>query len=104
MKFNYNKLYDHLLTSNYPNITCQEIQQLTTKLNNSLEVIKLNEKLHKEEINKENQRLKSYDLESIQQILKYQKENDLNNTEVAKKFRISKNTITKWKKLYRADL
>ena len=30
MKFNYNKLYDHLLTSNYPNITCQEIQQLIT--------------------------------------------------------------------------
>lgn len=47
----------------------------------------------------ENQKLHSYDENSIRVILKFQKNNNLNNTELAKHFKISKNTVAKWKKL-----
>lgn len=45
-----------------------------------------------------NQRHRSYDNETVQKILDYQKNNNLNNSEVASHFNISKNTIRKWRK------
>ena len=48
----------------------------------------------------ENQKLKSYDKRTILQILDYQKRNRLNNTQLARHFKLSRNTVTKWKKLF----
>jgi len=47
-----------------------------------------------------NQRLKAYDEYSIQLILKYQEDNYLTNIELAALFRLSRNTVAKWKKHY----
>lgn len=47
-----------------------------------------------------NQKHKSYDHDSIKQILNYQKKNNLNNIELAKKFNLSRNTVTKWKNFF----
>lgn len=47
--------------------------------------------------NKFNQRRKSYSHKSIQKILQYQKDNKLNNAETARHFKMSRNTLKKWK-------
>ncbi|SIQ45652.1 hypothetical protein SAMN05880573_105216 [Chryseobacterium sp. RU33C] len=48
------------------------------------------------------QRHRSYDDETIIYIINYQEENKLNNSLTSKYFRISKNTLTKWKKRYKS--
>lgn len=52
------------------------------------------------EKDKMNQKLKSYDQETIFKILEYQKKYQLNNIQLARHFKMSRNTVTKWKKLY----
>lgn len=47
-----------------------------------------------------NQKFKSYSKQDIVQILDYQKKHTLNNTQLANKFNVSRNTITKWKKIF----
>lgn len=48
----------------------------------------------------ENQKYRSYDKKTILKILDYQKKNNLNNVQLALHFKLSRNTVTKWKKLY----
>lgn len=47
-----------------------------------------------------NQKHKSYNKADILEILNYQKNNKLNNLQTSLKFKTSRNTIAKWKKLY----
>lgn len=47
-----------------------------------------------------NQRHRSYDNETIQKILDYQKTNNLSNSQVANHFKLSRNTVAEWKKNY----
>lgn len=47
-----------------------------------------------------NQKLRAYKEDEIRQILQYQREYDLNNTQTALHFKISRNSITAWKKKY----
>ncbi|WP_294282508.1 helix-turn-helix domain-containing protein [uncultured Chryseobacterium sp.] len=68
-----------------------------------LDIIKLNTiiigKASKER-SPENQKLKSYDKRAILQILDYQKKHKLNNSKLAAHFKLSRNTVAKWKKLF----
>ncbi|MGG5208130.1 helix-turn-helix domain-containing protein [Chryseobacterium sp. MIQD13] len=48
----------------------------------------------------ENQKLRCYDEATILQFLKEQKIHNLNNSTLAKKYHISRNTVSKWKKNY----
>lgn len=50
--------------------------------------------------NKTNNQYKAYDLDTVVYILEYQKEFNLSNTEISIMFSVSRNTITRWKKLY----
>lgn len=47
-----------------------------------------------------NQKLRAYDRATVMQILEYQKKNGLNNTQLAKHFKLSRNSVAKWKKKY----
>ena len=47
-----------------------------------------------------NQKLRSYDEETIGKILSYQMEYRLSNTQVANHFKLSRNSVAKWKKIY----
>lgn len=47
-----------------------------------------------------NQKLHSFDQESILKILDYQKRHKCNNTELARHFKISRNTVASWKKRF----
>jgi|SRR5690554_4792612 len=74
---------------------------------NSLDVIETNEKLfakHNKESLKFNQNHKAYDRKSIREILDYQKKNKLNNSETMRLFKLSRNTISKWNRLFLKDI
>lgn len=99
---NYRKIFNDIIEKKYPHKKeiCQPIldkPKLTV-----MDIDRLNKLIF--EPNKEmkiaNQKLKSYNEESILKILQYQKTYELNNTELAAHFKLSRNTVTKWKKLY----
>lgn len=46
---------------------------------------------------------RAYDSQSIKQILIYQQKNKLNNNQIAYQYGISRNTIAKWKRLFKKD-
>ncbi|MDR6156807.1 DNA-binding transcriptional regulator YiaG [Chryseobacterium sp. SLBN-27] len=46
------------------------------------------------------QKHKSYDSNTINTILEYQKKNKLSNTEVSRHFNLSRSTVSKWKKAF----
>ncbi|WP_169236695.1 hypothetical protein [Chryseobacterium antibioticum] len=49
-----------------------------------------------------NQRLRSYDEASIREILDYRSKNKLTNTETGNHFKISRNTIARWRSFFKS--
>ncbi|MDN3692311.1 helix-turn-helix domain-containing protein [Chryseobacterium tructae] len=66
----------------------------------TLDVIMLNTMIFGDHKSNQNQRHKSYDKNSILEILNYQKKNPCSNKDLSLLFKISRNTITKWKRIY----
>ncbi|WP_307460635.1 helix-turn-helix domain-containing protein [Chryseobacterium sp. SORGH_AS_0447] len=99
----YRKIYQDMIRMKYPEKEelCQSI--LSKKRIEPLDIIRLNAVIagnsYKERA-RDNQKLKSYDKKTILQILHYQKKNQLNNTELAKHFDLSRNTVAKWRKIF----
>ncbi|BFO67477.1 helix-turn-helix domain-containing protein [Chryseobacterium sp. KCF3-3] len=99
----YKKIFNDIIEKKYPDRrdSCQSI--LNKNELSMLDVILLN-KLIFGKNNKEyfttNQKYKSYNEATILKILNYQKENKLNNTQLARYFNLSRNTVTKWKKIF----
>lgn len=99
----YKKIYRDIIEKKYP-----EKKEICSKIMISeslsiLDVIKLNALIFHEN-NKENsvhnQYLRSYDKKTILKILDFQKKNHCNNSQLARHFKLSRNTVTKWKKLF----
>lgn len=61
-------------------------------------------KHHKQTEIASDQRHRAYDKESVRQILRYQQENGLNNKQLANKFRLSRNTVAKWRRLFAEEI
>jgi len=51
-----------------------------------------------EKVKMYNQKLRSYDEHTILYILEFQKKNYMTNSQLANHFRLSRNTVAKWKK------
>ncbi|KMQ60149.1 transposase [Chryseobacterium angstadtii] len=99
---NYIKIYSDIL-SKHPEAK-EACSGLLKKKNLSAnEVIHINDlifpKKDKQAI-KFNRRYYCYDKASIIEILQYQKKNNLKNIETALHFKVSRNSITKWKKKF----
>ncbi|MGU3376980.1 helix-turn-helix domain-containing protein [Chryseobacterium sp. M5A1_1a] len=100
---NYKLIYEDIIRKKYPHKKneCQNI--LNKKELSTLDVVKLNNIIFDTK-NKEaesfNQKLRSYNKAAILEILNYQKVNNLNNIQVARKFNLSRNSIGKWKKMF----
>ncbi|RLJ31708.1 hypothetical protein CLU97_1145 [Chryseobacterium sp. 7] len=104
---NYSKIYKDLILTKYPEKwnACEKF--LTKDPLSVLDVIKINNILFSNKSNKEvldfNQRHKSYTRTTVFEILDFQKKNKLNNTQLAEHFKMSRNTITKWRKIFFAE-
>ncbi|KAB1230390.1 transposase [Chryseobacterium viscerum] len=97
---NYKKIYTDMVHAKYPNKieVCGNI--LNKKYMSILDVITLNKILFETDNEITNQKLRSYDEKTVLEILSYQKKNKLNNIQTAMHFKLSRNTITKWKKFF----
>ena len=96
---NYKRIYSDILNKRYPEKK-EVCKQIIQKANLSVfDVIKLNEKIFGTNQSK-NQKLRSYSKSDILKILDYQKKNNLNNSQLANHFKLSRNTVAKWKKLF----
>lgn len=100
-KPNYHKIYSDIIYHKYPQkkLICQSI--LEKKELFVLDILKLNHLIFGMSSRENvifNQRHRSYSMSDILEILDYQKKNNLNNSQLANHFKLSRNTITKWKK------
>ncbi|CAM2839904.1 helix-turn-helix domain-containing protein [Chryseobacterium flavum] len=97
----YKAIYSDILTKMYPERK-KEFELLLQKQElSALDIIDMNEKIFGNKISsRKNQQLKSYSKEDILQILDFQKKYNFNNSDLASYFKLSRNTVTKWKKLY----
>lgn len=98
---NYKKIYKDLIDKNHPHKKedCKNILQKSDL--SMLDVINLNNiifGIKDKETLIFNQMHRSYDKNTIIEILDYQQKNNLNNTQLANHFKLSRNTVTKWKK------
>jgi|SRR5690606_22247591 len=102
-KPHYVKIYRDLVRMKYPQ-HWEDVKELLEKDELSyFEIERLNKKLFQTNSpNKEQlqQKYKAYDKKTITQILLYQKKNNLNNLQLAKHFKLSRNTVAKWRKIF----
>lgn len=101
----YKRIFNDMIQMKYPEKEkeCQNI--LNKKELSSLDILNLNEKIFGTEDRETqifNQSHRSYDKETVIEILELQKKNNLNNSELARDLKMSRNTITKWKKMFAA--
>ncbi|WP_227413148.1 helix-turn-helix domain-containing protein [Chryseobacterium culicis] len=103
MKPNYKSIYSDILKKQYPHKISECEILLKKKILSVVDIIKLNEMIFGKSQNHNydpNQKYRSYSKADILMILDYQKHNKLNNIQLARHFRLSRNTITKWKRIF----
>lgn len=98
---NYKKIYADILRQKFPHKLEQCKQILEKEHLTTTDIFKLNERIFGKQ---NNQKHRSYSQSDIVEILQYQKKNNLNNIQLANHFRLSRNTVAKWKKLFAKDL
>jgi len=107
MRPNYSKIYHDLLLAEHPEkLKDSKVTELLQNLNTSDEVIRFNEKIFKQskESLENNQKLRTYDRETMLKILSYQKQHGFSSNYISKKYKISRTTIAKWKKICEDDI
>jgi len=100
---NYKKIYSDIINKKYPFKMEKCSSLLSKKVLSVIDIVELNKRIfgtNLETTSKQNQRLRSYTQSDIMQILDYQKKNGLNNSQLSRHFNLSRNTISKWKKLF----
>lgn len=104
MSPNYQQIYLDIIAEKYPEkMYDSKINEKVYNLVTILDIISLNDLIFEKRnlnIENHNQKLRSYDKKSILAILDYQKKNNLNNSQLAKHYKLSRNSISKWKKMF----
>ena len=101
---NYRLIYNDLINTKHPHKQKECSTILGKKEISMLDVIKLNTiifGIKDRETYMLNQKHRSYDQKTVIEILNYQRKNELNNTELANHFSLSRNTVAKWKKHFK---
>lgn len=101
----FHKIYADLISRKYPEKqpACKKLLEKSELTN--IDVMKI-DKIISGDLNKEtiifNQQHRSYDLQTIEHIISYKNEHQLNNLKLAEHFNLSRNTVSKWIKLYKS--
>lgn len=100
---NYSKIYTDIILKKHPEKyeCCRAILQKEAL--SMLDVIKLNQMIFIVEDFRAAEfsgKQRAYDKSSILEILDYQKVNGYNNTQIASKFKLRRNSVAKWKKIF----
>ncbi len=99
----YHRIFSDIIRFKHP-----EKKDLCAKLLNQpvlsvLDIIDLNNKIFgsgSKSTQTLSQKHRSYNKSAILQMLDYQRKNGLNNSQLANYYKLSRNTVTKWKKLF----
>lgn len=98
----YRRIYSDIINFKYPE-KIKSCKTLLQKKNLSvLDILKLNQNIFgmvDKQTETFNQKHRSYDKAAIIEILQYQEKHQLNNTQLALHFKVSRNSVAKWKKL-----
>lgn len=100
----YKRIYTDILHVKYPHKWEMCWPLLNKKQLSFFDIIKINALIFgsvSKEASVFNQKHRSYSKEAIIKILEYQEKNQLNNTQVALHFKLSRNSIAKWKKNFK---
>lgn len=102
IKPNYRKIYSDIIEIKFHDKK-MDFNHLLKENMTVLEVMELDRVLFGKNEDQDtemfNQSHRSYDKNTILKILNYQKEYNLNNSQLSNQFKISRTTITKWKRL-----
>ncbi|RKE78793.1 MULTISPECIES: helix-turn-helix domain-containing protein [unclassified Chryseobacterium] len=101
----YKQIYTDILEEKFPEKLLDAAIKLKLEtLQSAFDILKFNQLIFGEAeytVSLNNQKLRSYDQESILRILTYQKRNGLTNLQVSHHFKISRNTIARWKTIFK---
>ena len=95
---NYEIIFEEMATTKGQDLNIQ-LKNACQNIHKNLDVLNINKTIVGEG-EKQDTSLRSYTVNDIFYILKYKKDNQLNNTQTAKHFKLSRNTVTKWIKIY----
>ena len=98
---NYHRIYSDLISKKFP----ERLKEFDThffskKVLSCADILSLNKQLFGAKEDSSNTKLRSYGKNDILKILKDQKKLNLNNKQAADYFKISRNSIIKWKKIF----
>ena len=99
----YKAIYRDILHHKFPDKIKECLPLLDKKFLSTLDILTLNRRIFgnsNKESEQFNQKHRSYNKSDILQILDYQKKHQLNNSQLANHFKLSRNTIAKWKKMF----
>lgn len=99
----YRKIFSDIIHFKFPERQNELDKYLENEDLSTLDIIRLNQLIFNSN-NKakkvKNSKYRSYSQSDILKLLDYQKKNKLNNIQFANQFGLSRNTITKWKKIF----
>ena len=103
---NYKKIYTDIILKKHPQKILLYFKILKKNELSALDVIEIDKRIFgNKNVNKNiNGRLRAYNETEIIEILRFQKENQLSNTKLALQYKLSRNTVAKWKKLFGREL
>lgn len=102
LTINYRQIYIDIINKKFPHKKEECKPFLLKKQLSALDIINLNTEIFGivKETEFFNQRHRSYSKSDILKFLKYQKKYQLNNSQLANHFKLSRNTVAKWKKMF----
>lgn len=100
---NYKRIYSDIIEQKFPHkkVECEKL--LEKKILSAMDIMELNNRIFgnkDQDLKKMNQQLRSYNELDILRILDYQKNHRMNNLQVAEHFGLSRNTMTKWRRIF----
>jgi len=102
MRPDYKRIYSDIINKKFPG-KMEECKILLDKKELSvIDILELDQKIFGKMDKSQrafNQKIRSYKLPDIREILDYQNKYQLNNSQLANHFQLSRNTIAKWKKM-----
>ncbi|WP_330747032.1 helix-turn-helix domain-containing protein [Chryseobacterium sp. CP-77] len=100
---NYQRIYSDIIIRSFPHKRKECEKLLRKQYLSVIDILELNKRIFgtiDKEKEKLNPRHRSYSKSDIVKILNYQKTHNMNNSQIAKHFGLSKNSITKWRRIF----
>lgn len=102
---NYKRIYSDIIDRKFPHKKAECEKLLEKKMLSAMDIMELNNRIFEtkdQDVKKMNQKLRSYNASDIQRILDYQRYHRMNNLQVAEHFGLSRNTMTKWRRMFKS--